>query len=218
MRTLHRSFWPGHQRPSAVIGSPLRRGYSAGHRSLCGMLLACLHRDRARKPASWPPLLVLVRVTYREPTCPDDRLPRHLSQQLQPSAPVRWQVEACLAVVDAALNAYVNHARGSRQVARAVPAGLASGLGIQRARRALEHRRARELGLTTETAPQATRDFAGAIVVAVVWDAALRRRGSKPGPRPGPASWLRRSSARPTGGENGAAYSPGRLRDGSLSG
>jgi len=81
--------------------------------------------------------------------------------------------------VEAAISAYGNRARGWKQAARVVALGLALGLGMPPARGALEHRRARQLGLTIETAPQARANFVGAIAPVLVWKLVLRLRGMK---------------------------------------
>jgi hypothetical protein len=117
------------------------------------------------------------RRAYRPPTPPDDDEMRQVWLRLEPLAPLSWPIEACFIAADTALRAYGLRYRGWRMLARVVPVALATAEFTSRVRVPMERRRARELGLTLETAPEPHADFIDSLAPALMWGAYTRAGG-----------------------------------------
>jgi hypothetical protein len=98
---------------------------------------------------------------------------------MEPAAPLSWPVEACFIAADTVFRAYMTRYRGWSLAARAFPLGSALATITVRTRIPLEQRRARQLGLTIETAPQPNIDCAQ-LAPSIVWRGYLMVRGLKP--------------------------------------
>jgi hypothetical protein len=124
------------------------------------------------------PLLWVGRITYRPAQPPEDDEMPDLWRATEPQAPLSWPVHACFIATETVCHAY---ATGYRQwgLVRTLPVVAIYGVTAQRMRAALERRRARQLGLTIETAPQLTVDCLGSLPPVLVWQAYLRLRGLK---------------------------------------
>jgi hypothetical protein len=103
---------------------------------------------------------------------------RELWRAIEPQAPLSWPVQACLMATDTAFHAYTARYQLRSLVWTLPVAGLYL-TSAQRTRTALEQRRARQLGLTIETAPQPNLDCLGSVPPLLVWQAYLRLRGMK---------------------------------------
>lgn len=103
---------------------------------------------------------------------------REMWSATEPEAPLSWPVQACLMATDTAFHAYTTRYEPKIRV-WTVSLGLIYGVTGQRIRPALGRRRARQLGLTVETAPQLNVDCLGPLPSLLVWQAYLRLRGLK---------------------------------------
>jgi hypothetical protein len=103
---------------------------------------------------------------------------RELWRATEPQAPLSWPVQACLMATDTAFRAYTARYQ-LRNLVRALPAGMIYVVSAQRARTALEQRRARQLGLTVDTAPRLRLDFLGSLPPLLAWQSYLKLRGLK---------------------------------------
>jgi hypothetical protein len=98
---------------------------------------------------------------------------------MEPAEPLSWPVEACFIAADTVFGAYVARYQGCSLAARALPLGSALATITVRTRISLEQRRARQLGLTIETAPQPNLDCLQ-LAPSLVWRGYLMVRGLKP--------------------------------------
>ena len=103
---------------------------------------------------------------------------RDLWGEAEPQAPLSWPVQAGLMASDAAFQAYTARHQQRSLVWTLPLAGLYL-TSAQRTRTALEQRRARQLGLTIETAPQPRLDCLGSLPPVLAWQAYLKLRGLK---------------------------------------
>lgn len=114
--------------------------------------------------------------------------------------------------MDTALRAYTERYGGWRLATRAVPLGsvLAITIITSQTRAHLKRRRARQLGLTIETAPQlnvASLGFLARLAPVLVLRGSLMVRASSSRSSRDPAPSRSRSSLRSTGGVSGDAHS-----------
>jgi hypothetical protein len=134
-------------------------------------------RHKAR-PTVLLPLLWVPRTNYRPAQPPEDDEMREPWLATEPQAPPSWPIQACLMATDTAFQAYTARYE-QRSLVWTVPLAGLYLTSAQRTRTALEQRRARQLGLTIETAPQLNLDCLGSLPPLLVWRAYLRLRGLK---------------------------------------
>jgi hypothetical protein len=103
---------------------------------------------------------------------------RELWRATEPQAPLSWPVQACFIATETVCQAYTTGYQ-QRGLVRTLPVVAIYGVTAPRMRAALERRRARELGLTSETAPQLNVNCLVSVPPILVWQAYLRLRGLK---------------------------------------
>jgi hypothetical protein len=132
------------------------------------------------------PLLWVPRTNYRPAAQPpeDDEM-REPWLATEPQAPLSWPIQACLMATDTAFQAYTARYE-KRSLVWTVPLAGLYLTSAQRTRTALERRRARQLGLTIETAPQPKLDCLGSVPPLLAWRLCLRLRGLKQAAEPWP--------------------------------